>query len=82
LKNCRRRDRWASVPCPSQGALLIAPGAGRSLWAWLGGRPPIEAAAARALDRFSPPEGTFLACGDVAFGEQGFVQTHRQALQA
>ncbi len=63
-------------------ALLIAPGGGRSVWAWLGGRPRIAAAAARALERFSPPEGTFLACGDVAFGETGFVQTHRQALQA
>jgi len=63
-------------------ALLITPGGGRSVWAWLGGRPRVEAAAARALDRFSPPEGTFLACGEVAFGEQGFVQTHRQALQA
>jgi hypothetical protein len=63
-------------------ALLIAPGGGRSVWAWLGGRPRIGAAAARAVERFSPEEGTFLACGDVAFGEQGFVQTHRQALQA
>lgn len=62
-------------------ALLIAPGGGRSVWAWLGGRPRIEAAA-RALERFSPEEGTFLACGDVAFGAQGFVQTHRQALHA
>ena len=61
-------------------ALLIAGGAGRSLWAWLGGRTRIGAAAARALERFLPEEGTFLACGDVAFGEQGFVQTHRQAL--
>jgi hypothetical protein len=57
--------------------LLIAPGGARSVWAWLGGRPRIEAAAARALGRFSPQEGTFLA-----FGEEGFVQTHRQALQA
>jgi hypothetical protein len=63
-------------------ALLIAPGGARSVWAWLGGRPRIEAAAARALGRFSPQEGTFLACGDVAFGEEGFVQSHRQALQA
>jgi len=63
-------------------ALLIAPGGARSVWAWLGGRPRIEAAAVRALGRFSPQEGTFLACGDVAFGEEGFVQTHRQALHA
>jgi hypothetical protein len=63
-------------------ALLIAPGGGRSVWAWLGGRPRIEAASARVLERFSPQDGTFLACGDVAFGEEGFVQTHRQALHA
>ncbi len=63
-------------------ALLITPGGGRSVWAWLGGRPRIEAAAARALERFSAQEGTFLACGEVAFGAQGFVQSHRQALQA
>jgi hypothetical protein len=63
-------------------ALLITPGGGRSMWAWLGGRPRIEAAAARALERFSPHGGTFLACGEVAFGEEGFVQSHRQALQA
>jgi hypothetical protein len=63
-------------------ALLITPGGGRSVWAWLGGRPRLEAAAARALERFSPQEGTFLACGDVAFGVEGFVQSHRQALQA
>ncbi len=63
-------------------ALLIAPGGGRSLWAWLGGRPRIGATVARALDRFSPQDGTFLACGEVAFGEQGFVETHQQALQA
>ncbi len=53
-------------------ALLIAPGGGRSVWAWLGGRPRIEAAATRALERFSAEGGTFLACGDVAFGEEGF----------
>jgi hypothetical protein len=63
-------------------ALLIAPGGGGSLWAWLGGRPRIEAAAARVTEQFSPPAGTFLACGDVAFGEEGFVQTHREALHA
>jgi len=63
-------------------ALLIAPGGGRSMWAWLGGRPRIEAAGTRVLERFSPQEGTFLACGDVAFGEEGFAQTHRQALHA
>jgi DNA-binding PucR family transcriptional regulator len=40
------------------------------------------AAATRVLERFLPEEGTYLACGDVAFGEEGFVQTHRQALQA
>jgi hypothetical protein len=63
-------------------ALLITPGGGRSVWAWLGGRPRIVAAATRVLERFLPEEGTYLACGDVAFGEEGFVQTHRQALQA
>src|SRR4051794_24948983 len=63
-------------------ALLIAGGGGRSIWAWLGGRTRITAAAARALERFQPGEGTFLACGDVAFGADGFVRTHRQALQA
>ena len=63
-------------------ASLIAGGGGRSVWVWLGGRPRIGPAAARALERFSPPEGTFLACGDVAYGEHGFVQSHRQALQA
>jgi PucR C-terminal helix-turn-helix domain/GGDEF-like domain len=63
-------------------ALLIGGGAGRSVWAWLGGRPRIGAAAVRALERFLPEEGTFLACGDVAFGADGFVQSHRQALQA
>ena len=35
-------------------ALLIVPGGGRSVWAWLGGRPRIGPEAARALDRFSP----------------------------
>jgi hypothetical protein len=63
-------------------ALLITPGGGRSVWAWLGGRPRIGAAASRTLERFSPRGGTSLACGDVAFGEEGFVQSHRQALQA
>jgi hypothetical protein len=63
-------------------ALLIAPGGGRSVWVWLGGRPRIGASAARVLERFVPEEGTFLACGEVAFGESGFVESHRQALQA
>jgi PucR-like helix-turn-helix protein/diguanylate cyclase with GGDEF domain len=63
-------------------ALLVAPGAGRSIWAWLGGRSRIDAAAERKLARFVPPDGTFLACGDVASGAEGFARTHRQALQA
>jgi hypothetical protein len=63
-------------------ALLITPGGGRSVWAWLGGRPRIEAATVRALERFSSEPETFLAFGEVAFGDEGFVQSHRQALQA
>jgi len=60
----------------------MAGGGGHSVWAWLGGRPRIEAGAVRALERFTPHGGTFLACGGVAFGEEGFVRTHREALQA
>jgi hypothetical protein len=63
-------------------ALLVAPGAGRSIWAWLGGRSRIDAPAQRMLARFEPPDGTFVACGDVAADAEGFARTHRQALLA
>jgi DNA-binding PucR family transcriptional regulator len=63
-------------------ALLIAPGAGRSIWAWLGGRSTIDTSAQRKLGRFAPADGTFVACGEVASGPEGFARTHRQALLA
>jgi hypothetical protein len=63
-------------------ALLIAPGAGRSIWAWLGGRSRIDASAQSMLARFAPVNGTFVACGEVASGADGFARTHRQALLA
>jgi sugar diacid utilization regulator len=63
-------------------ALLMAPGAGRSIWAWLGGRSRIDAAIQGRLSRFTPSDGTFIACGDVVAGADGFARTHRQALLA
>lgn len=63
-------------------ACLMTPGAGRSIWAWLGGMMRIDTRAASLLGQFTPPDATFLAVGDAACGVDGFAESHRQALLA
>jgi hypothetical protein len=61
---------------------LMTPGAGRSIWAWLGGSMRIDPRPECLLAQFTPPEATYVAVGDVASGVEGFAESHRQALLA
>ncbi len=59
------------------------PGAGRSTWAWFGASHLGTGTKLLAtLEGARPPEDTFVALGDPAFGLEGFGRTHREALQA
>lgn len=52
-----------------------------SAWAWLGAR-ELGEQALRAVRRFEPPEGTWLAFGEPASGPDGFRLSHAQAVTA
>ena len=60
---------------------LTVPSASDVMWGWLsgGGLPVYDMA---RLRRFAPPDGTFVALGDVLDGLDGFRRTHGQAWQA
>jgi hypothetical protein len=61
-------------------ALLLTPGGGGGIWAWLGSAP-----GARALDScsdFAPPVGTQIALGTRRAGRLGFVDSHNEACEA
>ena len=57
-------------------AVSVVPG---TVWAWLGGRVPLDSRAKRKLDLHLPPDGAALAIGDPGSGAEGFRETHRQA---
>lgn len=61
-------------------ALLVTPGGGGSIWAWLGA--PKGGATLRDLAGFDPPAGTQIALGTVGTGRAGFVDSHAEALEA
>ena len=61
--------------------LLTVPDASDVVWGWLSGEVLREFDVAR-LQRFEPPDGTFVAVGGVLDGVDGFRRTHRQAWQA
>lgn len=62
--------------------LLVLPRGDDCLWAWLGGRDPLEADELSAiLAGFKPPE-TALALGEPGQGLAGWRLTHRQAAAA
>jgi hypothetical protein len=62
--------------------LLTVGGPGDAVWAWLGGRPTIEAQAVRALSATPIPPDTCVSLGEPAAGPDGFRVTHRQASEA
>jgi hypothetical protein len=62
--------------------LLTVGGPGDVVWAWLGGRPTIDARAVRAISTGPIPPDTCVALGEPAAGPEGFRATHREASEA
>jgi hypothetical protein len=52
------------------------------LWAWLGGRRPLDRLELQPMLASSWPKGTFLALGECGYGLSGWRLTHRQAKAA
>jgi hypothetical protein len=62
-------------------SLLLTPGPGGTIWAWLGGRPNIICAKNVMQNRETPPD-TQIALGSRSGGRAGFVESHNQAMEA
>lgn len=72
------REAAATLDCRS---LLIDPG-GQTIWAWLGGREPLEPGRVSPVFSSSRVEGLTIALGEPAEGLAGWCLTHRQASAA
>lgn len=62
--------------------LLLVPGPGSTIWAWLGGRCKIASREVVRLAESCWPETTWLTVGESAQGLDGWRLTHRQAKAA
>lgn len=63
------------------GEQVSISGTGGTIISWVH-HPQLAARLVRLDARFAPPEGSFVAIGDIASGLDGFRLTHRQAWQA
>jgi hypothetical protein len=63
-------------------SLLAVPTPNGPVWAWLGGRIPMDADGIDDLLRWQQDRDGYVAFGEPAEGVDGFNRTHRQALEA